>query len=122
MPPKEEETTMDESMIEEAEGITYEGIFSCKMSVNNSFFRSTQTDECNCHTSRFKEALQAYLQMLEESCQGQNLPQKRSQGLFSRILRTLSSFIFKDVIKYVKKGEKGFAVLAGDTFPIDVYW
>merc|ERR1712007_75998 len=27
----------------------------------------------------------------------------------------------KDVLKFIKKGEKGFAVLAGDTFPIDVY-
>jgi pentatricopeptide repeat protein len=73
---------MDESMIEEAEGITYEGINSCKKIVNYCIFRPTKTDECNCHASRFKEALQAYLQMLEESCQGQNLPQKRSQGLF----------------------------------------
>ena len=28
---------------------------------------------------------------------------------------------FQDVVKFVRKGEKGFAVLAGDTFPIDVY-
>merc|ERR1711990_7563 len=27
----------------------------------------------------------------------------------------------KDVLKFIKKGEKGLAVLAGDTFPIDVY-
>ena len=25
------------------------------------------------------------------------------------------------MVKFVRKGEKGFAVLAGDTFPIDVY-
>jgi H/ACA ribonucleoprotein complex subunit 2 len=24
-------------------------------------------------------------------------------------------------VKFVRKGEKGFAILAGDTFPIDVY-
>ena len=113
---------MDESMIEEAEGITYEGINLDKSFFIYCIFRPTQTDECNCHASRFKEALQAYLQMLEESCQGQNLPQKRSQGFFIPISRTFWSSIFQDVIKYVKKGEKGFAVLAGDTFPIDVYW
>ena len=28
---------------------------------------------------------------------------------------------FQDVVKFVRKGEKGFAILAGDTFPIDVY-
>ena len=27
----------------------------------------------------------------------------------------------KDVLKFIKKGEKGLAVLAGDTYPIDVY-
>merc|ERR1712141_901617 len=27
----------------------------------------------------------------------------------------------KDVLKFIKKGEKGLAVFAGDTFPIDVY-
>ena len=114
---------MDESMIEEAEGITYEGIYTCKNSVSY-YFSPTQTDECYCHASRFKEALQAYLKMLEESCQGQNLPQKRSQGLFIPATRTclIEYFYLQDVIKYVKKGEKGFAVLAGDTFPIDVYW
>ena len=39
MPPKEEET-MDESMIEEAEGITYEGINSCKKNCLLLYFQT----------------------------------------------------------------------------------
>ena len=49
---------------------------------------------------------------------------KLASGEESRFVYSgfMNLLIFQDVIKYVKKGEKGFAVLAGDTFPIDVYW
>ena len=38
-------------------------------------------------------------------------------SLFFLVFKTL----IKDVLKFIKKGEKGLAVLAGDTYPIDVY-
>jgi len=91
MPPKEEETTMEESMIEEAEGITYED----QLKLMNAIATPVASKKlCKRIFKCSKKAAK------DKTCLRRGV---------------------KDVIKYVKKGEKGFAVLAGDTFPIDVY-